>query len=155
MARFHFRLQPLLSVRHGQRDQLRAQLAEVLATDRALAADETSARQALRDEQDHLRRQATPGRVDAQALAAAERYATGLRRQLVMLAERRAELAPEIERRRQAVVEADRELKVLEKLSERQQAQFRLDQSRAEGKSLDEAAARTGAALSSDAPPPR
>ena len=66
---------------------------------------------------------------------------------------RRAELAPEIERRRQAVVEADRELKVLEKLSERQQAQFRLDQTRAEGKLLDEAAARTGAAFSSDAPP--
>jgi len=151
MARFHFRLQPLLSVRHGERDQCRTYLADALATDRALASDETSARQALRDEQDHLRRQSTPGRVDAQALAAAERYATGLRRQLVTLAERRAALAPEIERRRQAVVEADRELKVLEKLHQRQQAQYQLDQSRAEGKQLDEAAARTSAVQRLDA----
>ena len=150
MARFHFRLQPLFGVRQGERDQCRTHLAEALATDRALASDETSSRQALRDEQDHLRRQATPGRVDAQALAAAERYATGLRRQLAALAERRATLAPEIERRRLAVVEADRELRVLEKLHQRQQAQFQLDQSRAEGKLLDEAAARTGAALRLD-----
>jgi flagellar FliJ protein len=155
MPRFHFRLQPLVSVRHAERDQRRARLADALATDRALASDETAARQALRDEQDHLRRQTTPGRVNATALAAAERYAAGLRRQLATLAERRATLAPEIERRRQAVVEADRELRVLEKLSERQQTQFKMDQSRAEGKLLDEAAARTSAVLRLDANEPR
>lgn len=145
MGKFKFRLATLLRLRESARDERRGELAQ------AYQADEIIEQQlrALHSELERIvcetREAASPGRIDADRLLAAQRHELVLRTQMRFVAQQRERLAAEIGRRRQALVEANREVRVLEKLRDRQLARHQADERRHDVKHLDEVAQQRAA----------
>lgn len=142
MRGFHFRLQPLLTVRQATRDEQRTELARAQVAQRLAFEQRKAVQDTLAAEHDRVRANAASGPLDVGRLARSSRYAATLRARLEeLLAEERA-AAARVERTRDALIEADRGVRVLEKLRERQLEQFDREQRAAETKQLDEIAAR-------------
>ncbi len=120
MARFLFRLDPLLKLRQARRDECRAALAEALRVDEVLRKQLDGLARELEALREFCRRKSAPGGLDIDRLVEAQRYELVTRGQQQNVSQQRQTVAAEIERRRQALVEADREVRVLEKLCERQ-----------------------------------
>lgn len=143
MARFQFRLKTLLGMRLAERDERRALLAESYAAERQLQKRRAAVEGELAAQHARCRSGTGPGRLDVEILMTAHRYEQVLRRELQALAEEENLLSAEIDVRRQAVVAADREVRVLEKLRDRQHEHYKQQQAAAEGKQMDEVAARS------------
>lgn len=140
MPPFRFRLQTLERLREASRDACREQLADALRVDDRLREQQADLERHL-----HTARElqtVRAGRVDVDRLLEAQRYETSLLGEARHVAEQRARVAEEIDRRRAALVEADREVKVLEKLKAARRAEFDASERRDEVKRLDEAAGR-------------
>jgi flagellar FliJ protein len=140
MARFTFRLEPLLKLRQSRRDECRAALAEAYRVDEVLRKQFDGLERELAALREYCRQKSTPGGVDIDRLVEAQRYELVTRAQQQSIAQQRETVAAEIERRRQALMEADREVRVLEKLRERQAEQHRREEELREAKRLDEVA---------------
>ncbi|MCE9607544.1 MAG: flagellar export protein FliJ [Planctomycetia bacterium] len=140
MAAFKFRLQTLVRIREGARDERREQLAEVLRIDEALQAQLTD----LERDRHQARREQTfgVGRVDVDRMLGMQRYEALLIAEIEHVQRQRTKVGEELERRRLALLEADREVRVLEKLREVRLAEYRAETAVAEMKVTDEAAAR-------------
>jgi flagellar export protein FliJ len=138
MPEFRFRLEKLLRLRQGTRDQRRLRLAEAQRADEELRGQLVR----LAAEQDRLqgqcRQAAAPGAVDLDRLVEADRYAAVLRGEEAELHRQRETLAAEIQTRRDTLLQADREVRTLEKLRDRQQQRYRQEEQRRESKLLDE-----------------
>jgi flagellar export protein FliJ len=142
MPKYKFRLETLRNVRQARRDERRIALAEAFQ-----AGDLLDERQAeLAAEQTELRtlqRSAGSGRfLDVNRLLEAQRYELVLKVRGQEIANQRALLETETERRRQALVEADRDVRALQLLDERQRREHQRQARRAEYKQLDETAAQ-------------
>jgi flagellar protein FliJ len=142
---FTFRLQTLLRLRIGERDERRADLAKALRAEALLGATQRKLHHDQADLVARVRQLKSPGAADVDALIQAHRYEVVLAAQARQLAAQIAQVAAEIERRRQVLVETDRQVRVLEKLRERQAAAHRQRQERLEAKQLDELALVTHA----------
>lgn len=142
MPKYKFRLETLRNVRQARRDERRVALAEAFQAGELL--DERQAD--LAAEQTDLRalqRVATSGQfLDVNCLLEAQRYELVLKARGQEIANQRALLETETERRRQALVEADRDVRALDLLDERQRGEHRRQTLRAEHKQLDETAAQ-------------
>jgi flagellar FliJ protein len=138
MPEFRFRLEKLLRLRQGTRDQCRLRLAEAQRADEELRGQLVR----LAAEQDRLqgqcRQAVAPGAVDLDRLVEANRYAAVLRGEEAELHRQRETLAAEIQTRRDTLLQADREVRTLEKLRDRQQQRYRQEEQRRESKLLDE-----------------
>ena len=142
MSKFQFRLKTLLAMHQSTRQERRAQLAEGLATERALELARSSVERELVEHGQSSAGRASRGPVDVERLSAADRYRKVLRAQLATMAQDAATLAAEIDARQQALAAAECEVRVLDKLRERQHEQFRYEQSRREINAADELAPR-------------
>jgi flagellar FliJ protein len=141
MASFRFRLQTLVRIREGTRDERREQLAEVLRIDEALVAQLND----LERDRSVARKEQTlgVGRVDVDRMLGMQRYEALLSAEIEHVERQRTKVGEELERRREALMEADREVRVLEKLREVRLAEHRAEEAAAEMKVVDEAAARS------------
>jgi flagellar FliJ protein len=141
MASFRFRLQTLVRIREGTRDERREQLAEVLRIDEALVAQLND----LKRDRSVARKEQTlgVGRVDVDRMLGMQRYEALLSAEIEHVERQRTKVGEELERRREALMEADREVRVLEKLREVRLAEHRAEEAAAEMKVVDEAAARS------------
>jgi flagellar FliJ protein len=142
MARFIFRLAPLLRLRESRRDECRAALTEAYRIDEVLKEQFEAINREMDAVRDFCRRNAPSGTVDIARLIEAQRYELVARARQAQIAQQRETVAAEIERRRQALVEADREVRVLEKLRQRQIEQHRREEDLREVKRLDEVASQ-------------
>ena len=142
MAKFIFRMAPLLKLRESRRDECRAALAEALRVDEVLRKQIDNFDRELHALREFARQKSAPGGVDIDRLVEAQRYELVTRAQQRNVNQQRESVAAELERRREALVEADREVRVLEKLRERQIEKHRRDEELREIKRLDEVASQ-------------
>jgi flagellar protein FliJ len=142
MPKYKFRLETLRNVRQARRDDRRIALAEAFQAGELL--DERQAALATeRTELRALQRSAGIGQfLDVNRLLEAQRYELVLKARGQEIANQRALLETESERRRQALVEADRDVRALELLDERQRREHQRQALRTEYKQLDETAAQ-------------
>jgi flagellar protein FliJ len=142
MPQYKFRLESLRKVRHARRDERRIALAEAFRADELLTerqAELATERSQLRA----LQQSAASGQIlDVNRLLEAQRYELVLRARGQEVANQRALLETETERRRQALVEADRDVRALDLLDERQRTEHQRRSLRNENKQLDEIAAQ-------------
>jgi flagellar protein FliJ len=140
MPQYKFRLETLRQVRHARRDERRLALAEAFRADELLTerqAELATERSQLRA----LQQSAASGQIlDVNRLLEAQRYELVLRARGQEIANQRALLETETERRRQALVEADRDVRALDLLDERQRTEHQRRSLRNENKQLDEIA---------------
>jgi flagellar export protein FliJ len=140
MSQYKFRLETLLKVRQARRDERRLALAEAFRADELLSERQTE----LATERSQLRalqQSATSGQfLDVNRMLEAQRYELVLRARGQEIANQRALLETETERRRQALVEADRDVRALDLLDERQRTEHQRRSRRNENKQLDEIA---------------
>ena len=121
MSKFKFRLETLLKLREGIRDERRAALAEAFHAEQLLEGrilEIDGEHSSLREQRSQI---ASSGDVAVDQLLEIQRYEAILAAELKTLAGQREMLETEITRRREATAEADQEVRVLEKLRERQQ----------------------------------
>jgi len=140
MAKFRFRLQPLLRLRQLARDQRRAELAQAYQAEAIVAEQQRRLDQLCKRLTEDQARAVGPGPVNVERLLEYRRYELLVRGQEKQLEHQRQLVSKEIERRQQAVVEADRQVRVLERLRERQQQRHNQQEQRREIKQIDEAA---------------
>ena len=138
MPEFRFRLEKLLRLRQGVRDQCRLRLADAQRADEKLKNQLAGLGKQQERLQDQRRQAAGPGAVDLDRLVEADRYAAVLRGDEAELHRQRRTLAAEIQTRRDTLLQADRDARTLEKLRERQQQRHRQEEQRRESKQLDE-----------------
>lgn len=138
MPRFEFRLEPLLRLRHAQEDRARRAFLEVLRGWRAKEAEIQElflAREAAKERC----RETVDGVVDVEMTLRSRRFINVL---FQRISEKRGELAslrPRLDVVREDLRQATSHRRVLEKLRERQHQEFQRDESRREGRELDEA----------------
>lgn len=139
MARFQFRLKSLLNYRESLRDQCRQVLAQWLARDANLAAQETELILEREQQLSEIRaeqNQNAPLNVDR---LSNRRYRAGqLTVDMQAIARQRQELAQQIALCRQALVKADQGVKVLEQLSEKQWTEYRAEVEKREARDREE-----------------
>ncbi len=139
MSRFVFRLQSLLKYRESLRDQVRAQLARLLAADAQLVAQRDGhleARTATLEEMIVL--QAAP-QCDVNQLAARRYHAGYLLNEARRVEQQRSELAVYVTACRKKLVAADQDVKVLEQLADRQRVEHEQIEEQRESRSREEA----------------
>jgi flagellar export protein FliJ len=140
MPKYQFRLETLRKVRAARRDERRVALAEAFHASELLGLRQAE----LAGEQAELRalqRSAAEGQfLDVNRLLEAQRYELVLKARGQELANQRALLETETERRRQALVESDREVRAMDLLDERQRRDHQRKSLRSEHKQLDETA---------------
>jgi len=142
MSRFRFRLASVLKLREATRDERRAKLAEAYSAEEKLRGRRRQVEADLTNLNQLRHERAAARTVDVELFVNVSRYEATLRHELGAIAGHEAQLAVEIERRRQALVAADHEVRMLEKLRERKQQLHQQAEALAEGKQLDEIAAR-------------
>ena len=138
MPEFRFRLEKLLRLRQGARDQCRLRLAESQRADEELQHQLAGLGKEQERLQEQCRQAAGPGAVDLDRLVEADRYAAVLRGEEAELHRQRETLAAEIQTRRDTLLQADRDARTLEKLRDRQHQRYRQEEQRRESKQLDE-----------------
>jgi flagellar FliJ protein len=145
MPRFRFRLETVLKLRRGERDERRRHLAEALEAEQILMQHEHEVDAEVAGVREHLRRGSKPGEVHVDGLINAHRYELVLRTRKMQIQQQKEQVAAEVERRRQALVEADKHVRMLEKLEEKQRLAHRRQQVQREIKQLDETAQQRSA----------
>ena len=142
MARFDFRLQPLVKLREAERDRCRQELAQAYQAELILAERRQMLCRDMEEAKNLSRSKSRPGAIEVNGLLDAHRYELVLKTQLHHLDLQREKLEVEVERRRQALIAADQELRILEKLRERRKEEFRREQEKLDIRQLDEIASR-------------
>lgn len=152
MAKFRFRLQPVLD--HKQRQEDLAQVA--LAQAQTVQLKEEATLQALNQAEvaaiAELERQRFTGRLDIEALQLGLGYMDLLKAQILRQAQVVARVQQQTETKRQELVARVQERKTLEKLRERQLDAFTHEQNRIEAREADELVIMRHAYLRSHTP---
>jgi len=139
---YRFRLEPILKLRELARDERRRELAQAYEAERILRQQVDEMQREIEATRQRTRRTAGEGSLNVEELINSRRYQLVVQSQVVSVESQIAVVLEEIERRRQALMESDRDVKVLQKLRERQREQYQQQESKRDGKDLDEAALR-------------
>jgi len=142
MAKFSFRLRPLLKVHQAARDERRSQLAQAYQADQILQDQQQEVESEIQSMKSQTRDTSEAGPLNVDRLLGTHRYELVLQSQRQLLHQQRGQLAEEIGRRREMLLEADKKVKALEKLREKQLQRHRLQESRRDIKLIDEVALR-------------
>jgi flagellar FliJ protein len=150
MSRFVFKFEAVLKHRQRLEQQLQIQVAQKCHHQQHLRQDLDGVVNSLAQLQTELRRRLV-GRLDAQWLAAQQRYGQSIKHRAATLQAELAALDTDIAAVRQALVDAARQRKAVQTLRQRQQQQWAQQQRQRENREHDEAAARVGDQRSSEA----
>jgi flagellar FliJ protein len=142
MARFSFRLQPMLQLAILQRDQKRRDLADAYQAVGVLTDRHSELAGQVLDVRTGRHAASAEQTIRVNHLMDASRYELMLSAQVRELEGQLAQVNEELERRRQFLVEADRHVRTLEKLRERKLEEFGLTEQRRQQNVLDEVAAQ-------------
>jgi len=140
MAKFRFRLETLLRMRIADRDQCRAQLAEVLEAEQRLKDQIDEIQTDMKSQNDWTRERLGTGQLNIDLLTAGQReliHLKTLQQDKIALMQ---QLIPHIQQRRQALVDADHAVKTLEKLKESRAEEHAQHEMRIESRQMDEIA---------------
>jgi flagellar FliJ protein len=138
---FQFRFATILQLRRRERDEAGAAVGQANAAIGRI--DEQS--KAIQRERQSLRERASEqrvGSVSVDALLTKGRYEIQLEAEIQSLAETRAELIKELERRQDALVASEAEVKRFERLQEKERAACHVLELRREQAEADDATAR-------------
>ena len=140
MARFVFRLAPVL--RH--RERIEDQKKQLLAEAQRVLAEAEAQRQRLRDKRENLAREliAEHRKLDGEALRLAYGHLDFLAREITAADWNVANCARAVDEARVVLVRATKDRKILDRLRERQREVFNIEQARLEQRDLDDANAR-------------
>src|SRR4051794_30729530 len=119
---FRFRLQTLLRLRIGERDQRRGDLAKAVRAEQLLREEDRKLALLQAEQAERARDLKLPGAANVDSLLQTHRYEVVLAAQRRQLNQQIKEVENEIERRRLVLVESDRQVRVLEMLRERKAA---------------------------------
>jgi len=122
MARVEFRLKTLLTLRQGERERCRAELAAAYELARQWAERRRSLEAQLEQQRGWVRAGTAPGTIAVEQLRNARGYEAALRAQRAQVVASQQSAAAEIGRCQHAVASADSDVRALEKLRERQSA---------------------------------
>lgn len=140
MKGFHFRLEPVLTLRRHKLESLQVRLAESQrALDDAVARLE-ALRQELRMQTERLSRQQGRGPLDVAQLDRDSAYLSGLERRIRSQTQVVEERRRRVEEDMEAVLQASREKKAMEKLREALLMAYAREESRKELKTAEEVA---------------
>lgn len=140
MKPFEFRLQTLLKLRQGERDQRRSELAEAFHAFDILEHQEDDLRTQHEDAVVQKTKLQAVGQIAVDQIIDHQRFQLLVAAQIKQIGSQKQRIQEEIERRREALVEADRDVRALEKLKEKQFEKYTQAMARDEVKEFDEIA---------------
>ncbi len=138
MARFHFRLQPVLDHKQRQEDLAQVEMAQAQTAQLKEEGTLHQLNQAEAAAISELERQRFTGRLDIEALQLGLGYIDVLKAQILRQTQIVARAQQHTETKRQELVARVQERKTLEKLRERQLDTFTQEQNRIEARDADE-----------------
>ena len=122
---FQFRLQAVQKVNEFKRDAEKQTLADLLAQQNALAAEEETLQKELVDSQAERENFMRGGTLDVAQLQAYFQFESHLKEKLEEIRQKQNALTEVIEGQRETVLQAEQEVKKLEKLEEKQREEYK------------------------------
>jgi flagellar FliJ protein len=144
MARFVFRLEPVLRQRQRAEQEAKRELAHRQARLVELQNDLKKLDDALRQASDDMRDNHLTGKLNMNFLAAHRRFVNAMHRQGLNLVQKIAAAQRSVDEARHALAEAAKQRKVIEKLREKQLARWQDEQNRKETAANDEIGSQIG-----------
>ena len=122
---FQFKLQAVQKVNEFKRDSEKQTLADLLAQQNALAAEEESLQKELTDSQTERENLMRSGTLDVAQLQAYYQFESHVKEKIEEVRQKQNALTEVIESQRENVLQAEQEVKKLEKLEEKQREEYR------------------------------
>ena len=122
---FQFKLQAVQKVNEFKRDAEKQTLADLLAQQNALAAEEEALQKELKDSQTERENLMRGGKLDVAQLQAYFQFESHVKEKLEELRQKQNALTQVIEGQRETVLQAEQEVKKLEKLEEKQREEYK------------------------------
>ncbi|MBR0191032.1 MAG: flagellar FliJ family protein [Thermoguttaceae bacterium] len=122
---FQFKLQAVQKVNEFKRDAEKQTLADLLAQQNALAAEEESLQKKLTDSQSERENLMRSGTLDVTQLQAYFQFESHIKEKLEENRQKQNALTQAIEGQRETVLQAEQEVKKLEKLEEKQREEYK------------------------------
>ncbi|CAN5649059.1 hypothetical protein BH09PLA1_BH09PLA1_22150 [soil metagenome] len=144
MAKFVFRLEPVLKQRKREEQEKQRELALREQVVVNLQIELKRLDDALRSASDDLRNNHLTGAIDLHFLTAHRRFLMSMRRQGMSVVQRIAAANLQVDDARQKLAHAARQRKVIERLRERHLARWREDLARREQAEMDEIGTQIG-----------
>jgi len=142
MARFKYRLAPLLKIKENIRTEKQTELAKAYEAQRIVQEQLKQVEEELAKSTEEGRHFIQEGKISVDFLLSLRRHEAHLLSQKKHANEQLELIAQEIERRRIALMEADREVKVLEKLKEKMKIRHLEAENKLAVRQMDEIAGR-------------
>ena len=122
---FQFKLQAVQKVNEFKRDAEKQTLADLLAQQNALAAEEETLQKELADSQAERENLMRGGTLDVAKLQAYYQFESHIKEKLEEIRQKQNALTKVIEGQRETVLQAEQEVKKLEKLEEKQREEYK------------------------------
>ncbi len=122
---FQFKLQAVQKVNEFKRDAEKQTLADLLAQQNALAAEEDSLQKELADSQAERENLMRGGTLDVTQLQAYYQFESHIKEKLDEIRQKQNTLTQAIEGQRETVLQAEQEVKKLEKLEGKQREEYK------------------------------
>ena len=122
---FQFKLQAVQKVNEFKRDAEKQTLADLLAQQNALAAEEETLQKELTDSQTERENLMRGGTLDVAQLQAYSQFESHVKEKIEEVRQKQNALIQVIEGQRETVLQAEQEVKKLEKLEEKQREEYK------------------------------
>ena len=122
---FQFKLQAVQKVNEFKRDAEKQTLADLLAQQNALAAEEETLQKELADSQAERENLMRGGTLDVAQLQAYYQFESHVKEKIEEVRQKQNALTEVIEGQRETVLQAEQEVKKLEKLEEKQREEYK------------------------------
>jgi flagellar protein FliJ len=142
MARFKFRLEPLLEARRREERDAQRVLAACRAVVVEIELQIAVAHTQVRESMDRVRAMQVSGKLDLGFIAAHRRFVAALQRRGIVWAQNLVAAQAKVAQAQAMLVEAAKRRKAIEKLRERQLQRWQLEQERKQALELDEVSMR-------------
>src|SRR5688572_6697536 len=144
MAKFVFRLTPVLEQRKREEQEKQRELATRELVVVNLQNELKRLDESLKSASEDLRKNRLTGASDLTFLTAHRRFLTAMQRQGLSIVQKIAAAQVHVDEARRALVEAAKRRKVIERLREKQLARWREEQARREQTEMDEIGSQIG-----------
>jgi flagellar export protein FliJ len=142
MARFKFRLEPLLEARRREEREAQRALAACRAVVVEIELHIAVANTQIRESMDRVRAMHLSGKLDLVFVAAHRRFVAAMQRRGIVWAQKLAAAQGKVAEAQASLVEAAKRRKAIEKLRERQLQRWQIEQERKQALELDEISMR-------------
>jgi len=138
MKKFNFKLQRLLDLREMKEEQVKNELAKLVAIQNIERSKQQEFREKIRENYIHLSNRMRQGNFSYKEAMMCERYVDVAHRAIEKSQDIIEQMEPEIQKVRERLIEASRERKVVEKLKERKWEDYLYEYNREMAKEIDD-----------------